>query len=166
MDNEVNLHKLQKYRLKLRSNPSNYVYQQKVTYYGNMMGGENIFRNCKFWKPVYDNKDKTIYNYGKLFVNIYHNNNNNNFYIGTVKTRIDESGNIIGDNDEIKRLISKSENFKGNGFLYNNKGCKLHSIIIEKPFNIKAKIIDNTNISTYKNPIIIDLLKENSKIRF
>jgi hypothetical protein len=39
MDKQVILHKLQKYQTKLRNNPSNYVYQQKVTQYEHMIGG-------------------------------------------------------------------------------------------------------------------------------
>jgi hypothetical protein len=42
MDKQVILHKLQKYQTKLRSNPSNYIYQQKVTYYGHMSGGGEV----------------------------------------------------------------------------------------------------------------------------
>ena len=39
MDKQVISYKLQKYQTKLRSNPSNNVYQQKVTQYGKMVGG-------------------------------------------------------------------------------------------------------------------------------
>jgi hypothetical protein len=41
MDKQLILHKLQKYQTKLRNNPTNYIYQQKVTHYGHMIGGVN-----------------------------------------------------------------------------------------------------------------------------
>jgi hypothetical protein len=39
MDKQVISYKLQKYQQKLRNNPTNYIYQQKYSYYGNMAGG-------------------------------------------------------------------------------------------------------------------------------
>ncbi len=41
MEKEVILYKLQKYQTKLNNNPNNIIYQQKVTYYGSMIGGDN-----------------------------------------------------------------------------------------------------------------------------
>jgi hypothetical protein len=35
-------HKLKKYKTKARYNPENYLYQQKIEYYNNLVGGANI----------------------------------------------------------------------------------------------------------------------------
>ena len=173
MDKQIYLYKLNKYKLKLESQPYNVIYQQKVTHYEHMSGG--LFGGK--WKQVFSDTSKTIYNYKNLFVTKNHNNQNNNFYIGTNKTTIDATGNFIGDTDKEKRLIECRKQLYGDyatetvnckitteGFLYNNRGYHLLNIIIENipSFSIKAVIKDNAN----NNPSKIDLLKESSKISF
>jgi hypothetical protein len=77
MDKQVILHKLQKYQTKLRSNPTNYIYQTKVTQYKHMIGGGGGWRMIE--GPINKTGKNFIYQQTKF-------QNNNKQYIQVIMT--------------------------------------------------------------------------------
>jgi hypothetical protein len=100
MDKQMILHKLNKYKLKLESQPNNIIYQNKVTHYGNMVGGMSWERNDnnKHTKTINKNDKKIIYEY-----NIETKTLNKKIYNGTTNELIDET-NFMKDTKFKKKL--------------------------------------------------------------